>query len=523
MGRRGLLCGAGELIRIGAPSVLFASAEKLNLAPPSPCDRKAEGGETFQYSCRREDRWLRYVELIKRSGNFIILFPEQGLAREFWDNLPGEVREVALLWPSQGGKRQLAAWMAARNGEVRGVVGGPGALFAPLGRVDAIIVDEESSGSYRSYARPRVNVRTLAGKRARLESANLLLSGRVPSSRAFLHGKPRSTDRPDRSRLRFVDVKEAFDASIRGLSDTLPLTSALLTGTESCLASGRVALWLLDRKGFAGEIACEECGGSVRCGECGASVVREEQRDRTRCPSCGSLAPMPEECPECRGRLLCGKRPGLEAVHSVAKSLANRKQPALLLDELKSAGKRKLKEISDLLSSGGIALGTRAALSLCDLLEIGFVAWLDVDAEARSTAYQARFTAFSMVWESIWRGRGAGERTVLLQSRRPGVGWQRGIALGWDVFWRQELSERRELGLPPFSCLVEIRARGESQKSELLASMGEAGLAPMDPGDPPLVLWVASSSVSAVRRALEPFFSIRRSRGGFPEIIVWTD
>ena len=232
---------------------------------------------------------------------------------------------------------------------------------------------------------------------------------------------------------------------------------------------------------------------------------------------------MPEECPTCRGRLLTGKRPGLEAVFPVASGLVNEGQPALLLDDLKAIGKGRLREITDGLSRGGIVLGTRAALSLCDNLEIGFIAWLDADAEVRSVAYQAKFTVFSMVWESIWRGGSADGRVVLLQSRRPGLGWQRGVAKGWSAFWKQELSERRELELPPFSYLFEIKAHTAEQKTEILASLEGAGMNPMDPGEPPLVIWLSAASVVPVREALAPFFSIARSRSGFPGICVWID
>ncbi|MFA7622055.1 MAG: hypothetical protein WCY56_09465 [Aminobacteriaceae bacterium] len=523
-GGRVFLCGTGELLRIASPSSILDSTEPVSLMPPMDDLQVAlTPEELFLYSCRQEERWLKYTDFLEGKRGFIVLFPEQELARKFWGDLPKAVRNETILWPSQGGKRLSAAWNTVRNEPLRGVVGGPGAVFAPLRYVDAIIVDEESSGAYRTYTKPLVNIRTLAGKRARLESASLLLSGRVPSSRVFLRGRLNSSERPKRESIRFAGIKEAFAASLRGIGDSMPLTSALFSETGLCLSSGRTVLWLLDRKGYAGEIACEDCGSAVRCRKCGASVVWEEKRGRTRCPSCGELRSMPEECPACRGRLLTGKRPGLEAVFPVARGLVNEGQPALLLDDLKATGKRRLREITDGLSRGGIVLGTRAALSLCDNLDIGFIAWLDADAEVRSVAYQAKFTVFSMVWESIWRGGSADGRVVLLQSRRPGSGWQRGVAQGWSAFWKQELSERRELELPPFSYLFEIKAHSAEQKAEILASLEGARMNPMDPGDPPLVIWLSATSVVPVREALAPFFSIARSRRGFPGICVWID
>ena len=73
-------------------------------------------------------------------------------------------------------------------------------------------------------------------------------------------------------------------------------------------------MWLLDRKGYAGELYCEECGWAARCSRCGSAMRWEERRARLRCVSCGERAPLPERCPNCGGLLMRGSRPGLEAL-----------------------------------------------------------------------------------------------------------------------------------------------------------------------------------------------------------------
>jgi len=221
--------------------------------------------------------------------------------------------------------------------------------------------------------------------------------------------------------------------------------------------------------------------------------------------------------------LLVGKRPGLEALFPVAASMAGEGRHSFLVDDARSTGKRALGEMRERLVAGGIVVGTRRALSLCDQVRAGFIAWIDVDAELRSVAYQARFTVFSMVWESLWRGKDGEDRVVLLQSRRPGAGWQRALKLGWGAFWRQELNERKELGLPPFAYLIEVKAATMAQKASMIAGFQERGLFPMDPGAGSTAFWVASGSLSPPREVLAPYFSIKCSGRGFPEVSVWID
>ncbi len=88
-------------------------------------------------------------------------------------------------------------------------------------------------------------------------------------------------------------------------------------------------------------------------------------------------------------------------------------------------------------------------------------------------------------------------------------------ALGWDHFWNDELRERRELELPPFSFLLEIKSPSQRLKESIMAKLEETGLVPMDPGEPPLVFWVTVPSPSRVQNALAPFFFHRKLQDRF--------
>lgn len=518
------LCGPGEALKSAVPASILSFSEPFLSFSDNP-GRTMPGiyEEMFLYECRTRDRWVPFIERMENAETFLVLFPEQEMASSFFDLLPSSLMNRTILWPSAGGKKLHNAWLAARAGRVSGIVGGPGAVFAPLPFLSAVIVDEESSGAFRSYNKPFLNARTIAGRRALLEKASLTLAGRMPSSRVYLRGRPVCTEAAPRHSVRYVDIRKGFASETPGVEGNLRLSEALLSETKNVLSRGKTALWLLDRKGYAGEVACEDCGNSVRCPRCSGIMAWEEKKSRLRCSSCGTSRPIPEFCPFCRGPLLTGKRPGLEALFPVARAIAPEDNPVLLWNEARTTGKKNRAALKKELETGGIVLGTRAALALCDMAEIGFTAWIDADGETRSVSYQAKFNAFSMAWESFWRGNEGTDRMVLFQSRRPGTGWQRGMVSGWGKFWEDELAERKELGLPPYAFLVEISARSAEQKESIMSKLEESGFLPMDPGTPPLIFWVAAESPSRVHGVLAPFFSIGNSRKGFPEIKVWID
>jgi primosomal protein N' (replication factor Y) len=194
-------------------------------------------------------------------------------------------------------------------------------------------------------------------------------------------------------------------------------------------------------------------------------------------------------------------------------------------------------------SSPSLILGTRRVLALCDSLDVGLAAWLDLDAEARRVEYNARFQAFSMVWESYWRGlRGHGPlkhsplergsddddaaettaRTVLLQTRRPESAWVNSFRLGWGRFWESELRERKDLGLPPYELLVQVDLPLKEDRGALIRSLERADLSVTSGGDAS-PLWLSVKSTELVGAALAPRFEIRHSRAGFPVVTVWTE
>ena len=151
---------------------------------------------------------------------------------------------------------------------------------------------------------------------------------------------------------------------------------------------------------------------------------------------------------------------------------------------------------------------------------------MDLEAELRRPEYGARFQVFSMLWESCWRGRparAAKERLVLVQSRRSGAVWRDVLARGWGGFWRDELDNRRELGLPPFGVLVQIEPSPGGDRGELLRTLEDAGFFVMDPGEPDLPLWVSAATTEALWQVLAPRFGIGHSREGFPTVTVWAE
>ncbi|MDO9508786.1 MAG: hypothetical protein Q7I97_05510 [Thermovirgaceae bacterium] len=518
---RHFLCGFGEALKAVAPGKIISGGE-IKAFPEIKAPPAGNFREEFCDAPNFDDRARRYTELINcGTGRVLALFPEKETACFFWKNLPGDLREQSLCWTSNSGPAAMDNWERTRSGEVRVVVGSPAALFAPLPSIEAVIVDDEGNPSYRSRRFPFIHARIAAGSRAQLWGSRFVLGGGVPSSKSFFRNPRRCPESPG-DRMIFVDIGKSRKIMVPGIQSPLPVSDSALKRTQAIVAEKKTALWILDRKGYAGGVTCDECGRIMICGSCGLPVRWDDSEGLFRCGFCGATRPRTEICPFCGGVSLQGLKAGLESLQKIGENVLGENCPVFTWHaDIKQAASSR-KAIVKKLSSGGLVVGSRKTLELCDHMAVDLVCWLDADSAVNSPFYDARSVAFRMIWESAWRGTGHSERTVLLQSRVPGTGWQKGLLIGWDHFWRVELDERKELDLPPWRFLLEIKNLGKNKPRarDLAVSSGLECLDPDPSGD---ILWVRCENLSVARKSLEPLFCISESGKGFPRISLWAD
>ncbi|MCL1941428.1 MAG: hypothetical protein FWG09_05750 [Synergistaceae bacterium] len=523
------MCGAGEVIKVMSPPQLL-KGEPLRVGKPlhenksvsdKIVNRKFCESECYlPYDSERGDFYLNRLMELEGDDAALVLFPELSSAKRFYNLLPQKLNDRALLWGAKGTAGFWRNWQDIRNGNINIVVGAPSAVYAPLCGISLIIVEDEANSAYVSARYPNLPARSIAGKRALLAGAELILGGRLPSAKTCFRKKVKCNFLPEKDLLHFVDIKDGFRATVQGVENPLPISRTLVSETKKCLNEKKTALWIFDRKGYAIEVLCENCGQGLFCPLCGGVMTAENETPEgeivTYCRRCANRVPLPESCPSCRGNYFVGRKPGLEALKSIAGAFCERE------GVIKSAEKK-------------LVVGTRKILSLCDSVNVGLIAWIDIDLEANKTDYASRFQAFSMVWESLWRGAGrAGasdkanknaNRRIVVQSRSPAKGWQIGLKSGWEYFWDKELAERTELEFPPYKPLIEIEvsAKENERLAKLLEENGHMVMSSPESEGGKNYIWLSASSLSALEKTLSPRFSINKSRYGYPRVRIFVE
>src|SRR3989454_34049 len=257
---------------------------------------------------------LVYLEILRgvvaSDRGAILLVPEIALTPQTVARVRGVFGDhVAVLHSGLSDGERADAWRALRRGERLVAVGPRSAVFAPVQRLGAIVVDEEHEPSYKQGTAPRYHARDPAAVRAQLEGARLILGSATPSLETLdqaAQGRVRTFALPDRVGARPLPPVEVVDlrsapriASPETPPGPIPWSEALDTAISGALERGEQVILLLNRRGFATFVQCPACGNVPGCPQCAIALTVHQTPSALRCHYCGHEERIPDTCAVC--------------------------------------------------------------------------------------------------------------------------------------------------------------------------------------------------------------------------------
>src|SRR6266576_6356301 len=254
---------------------------------------------------------LVYLELLRamvaEGQGAILLVPEIALTPQTVARVRGVFgNHVAVLHSGLSDGERADAWRALRRGERLVAVGPRSAVFAPVQRLGAIVVDEEHEPSYKQGSAPRYHARDAAAMRAQLEGARLILGSATPSLETLSDERIVTFALPDRVGSRPLPPVEIVDlrsapriASPETPPGPIPWSEALDAAISGALERGEQVILLLNRRGFATFVQCPACGNVPNCPNCAIALTVHQTPPAMRCHYCGYENRIPETCEVC--------------------------------------------------------------------------------------------------------------------------------------------------------------------------------------------------------------------------------
>jgi len=443
--------------------------------------------------------YMRAAELLlarEPQAQALVLVPEINLTPQLQQRfmqrfapICGAHAIVALhsgLTPAQ----RLAAWLAAHLGRARIVLGTRVAVLASLPNLRLIVVDEEHDPSYKQQEGARYSARDLAVYRGQLAGARVILGSATPSLESWRASTPPADGGPGRYQRLAMPHRIGADTPDAGLPQVrridmslLPkgtlIAPPLLAAIGERVARGEQALLLLNRRGWAPQLQCPDCGWSSECPHCSAYRVFHKIDRTLRCHHCGLTQRVPRACPACGNQDLGTLGRGTEQLEErLTDLLADVRRPdgtpariaRIDADSTRGAGQLQAQLAQVHAGEVDVLAGTQMIAKGHDFRRVTLVAAIQPDAALFSSDFRAPERLFALLMQAAGRaGRDAASSAasqMWVQTRHPRHPLYEALAKhDYPAFAAAQLAERAQAGLPPFTHLALLRAEARTQQA----------------------------------------------------------
>ena len=406
--------------------------------------------------------YLRAIEPhLKRERQALILVPEIGLTPQIVSRF--ETRfgtEVAVINSSLTDKQRAKAWIAAKEGKSRIILGTRSAIFTPLKNLGIIIVDEEHDLSYKQQEGFRYSARDLAIYRSHAEHIPIILGSATPSLESLSNAKKGKykklilDSRPAESQPETYKVIDTSQLSTRE-----GLTQLAIQSIDKTLSSGKQALVFVNQRGFCPVLLCEECKQIATCDRCQVNLTYHQITEVMSCHHCGRVKRYPLPCQSCGSSRMIQLGVGTERLEKFLREIFP-KEEILRIDRDSMQGKHSMRSAIAKIKEdkARILIGTQILAKGHHFPNITLVVIVNADAGF----YSADFRALERLGQTIlqvggraWRGAHTGE--VLIQTQfGTQESLQKLINAGYQEFAEHLLEERNDALLPPVCFEVAI-------------------------------------------------------------------
>ena len=380
--------------------------------------------------------------------------------------------------------QRLNSWLAAHHGTARIVLGTRMAVFASMPQLRLIVVDEEHDPSYKSGEGSRYSARDLAVFRGRMESVKVILGSATPSLESWHHSRPASEGgrylrlhMPSRVGQEVLPLVRRVDMNHQPRHAVI--SPPLLEAIKARVARSEQCMVFLNRRGYAPVLHCADCGWKSACTQCSAFRVFHKIDRTLRCHHCGFTERVPRACPSCGNLDIAPLGRGTEQLEEhLAELLSDILRPdgsALRIVRIDADSTRLKGALESQLAAVhagevDILVGTQMIAKGHDFRRITLVAAINPDGALFSSDFRAPERLFSLLMQAAGRaGRDAtlGKHSeVWIQTLQPAHPLYAAIKqYDYTAFATQQLQERHQAGMPPFSAQALVRAEAKTQEA----------------------------------------------------------
>ena len=403
-------------------------------------------------------------EVVKSGKSAIILVPEISLTPQITARFKGVFKDkIAILHSSLSDGERYDEYRKIIRKEVSVVIGARSAIFAPLNNIGIIIIDEEHSESYKQENNPRYSTLDIAVERSKTHECPVILGSATPKIESYARAKkgyyqllelPSRVNNKPLPKVSIVDMKKEIRKGNAIFSDELR------NKINDRLIKKEQVMLLLNRRGYANYLTCNNCGFVFKCPNCDITLIYHKTSGMMRCHYCGYASKKLEVCPACKEKSIKQMGVGTEKLEEKIKEefpLAK----VLRMDADATSKKGSHNKIISSFNTGeyNVLVGTQMISKGLNFPCVTLVGVINADVSLNIPNFRSSEQTFSLLDQVIGRsGRADKEGEAVIQTFNPDH-YSIICASNHDYksFFNHEMYVRKKLNYPPFCFITLIK------------------------------------------------------------------
>jgi len=327
------------------------------------------------------------------------------------------------------------------------IIGTRSKLFLPFSNLGLIVLTEEGNKNYKSQMEPRYNATKVAEKLAKIWQARLILISNFPSPETYFSTKEKEKTKEE------SNIKKTI-IDMRKIKPWKPLSDHLITSIKNHLQANEKILLVINRKGSATTLFCQDCGWVKKCQDCNLPLTyHQEESPKLICHYCAKEYEVPKLCENCKSWNLKTLGVGIQKVEKELKNIFWEKNIFCLYKKEKKDKAKQEEMIENFLNSkSSILLTTSLFLSYPVFEKFPLVGVISLDALLSQPDFKIEEEGARIISSLL----SLCKKEFIIQTFFP-----KSNAIFWlkkakNYFYDEIIKERKKFDYPPFSFLIKI-------------------------------------------------------------------
>jgi primosomal protein N' (replication factor Y) len=495
----------GTIIKALLPAVYLENIHELHEVEHTESTSQKEEAENIKhekiiFQALTPDRLAFYRTLIReafaKKQSIFICVPTRYDIDDFKESLTKGIEQYVFAFHGTMTKKAL---IQGYNSVIKEphpilIIGTGMFLSIPRRDIKTLIIEHESSDTYKQYGRPYLDVRSFAEILSSIQKSKLIFGDTLLRPDTLYRHEQGELGEvasplfrlPQAERQLVVDMKEEMDE--KGIKKFTVISDTTKKMISYALTHNEQVFLFSVRKGLAGVTVCHDCGHTLLCPSCATPVVLygAKQRNATKteaerifmCNKCGRKESTETRCPECTSWNLTPLGIGTDRVYAEVKELFP-KAHIIQIDKETTPTDKEAQAAIALFNKnpGSILIGTEMAFSYLDK-NVTHSAIISLDGLLSIPS----FNITQKILHIIEKLHYVTTRNVIIQTRIPENQILRYILSGNVLpLYREDLLERKQFGYPPFKRLIKITFTGTAHETEKARVFLDRTLGAYDP------------------------------------------